>query len=82
MFVFIFNVLYLIFDIIETGERTCVHVCVCVCVDIFMIERSQRREGIHLRRILPTLNYESTRYARLKIEWPIKERKCIVIEEV
>lgn len=60
----------------------CMYVCACVCVDIFMIERLQRRKGIHLMRILPTLNYESTRYARLKIEWPIKERKCTVIEEV
>lgn len=51
-------------------------------IDIFDLERSPGREGIHLTRILPTLNYELTRCARHKVERPIKGRKCAVIEEV
>lgn len=51
--------------------------------DIFMIDifgssnsRGLREgRGIHLTRVLPALNYESTRCARLKVEGPIKGRK-------
>lgn len=51
-------------------------------IDIFEPKRSHWNEGIHLTRILPTLNYESTRCARFKAERSIKGRKCVVIEEV
>lgn len=60
-------------------------------VDIFMIDifgssggrASREGRGIHLTRVLPALNYESTRCARLKVERPIKGReRPLVIGEV